>query len=320
MRTKLNSVGSGSSRISRRSFLSASLLAPAYLSLLAGQGCSGRPATPITCLEDLNQPTMIIGGETETVSLRMGQDRLPKAKVASFATPADAYAALQSGKIDAVAYDRPPLEYAAANNQLFYVLPDTVGVGHIAVGAPFKNRELMDKVNAFIKQYREDGTYDEMYDRWVKTIDPEMPKIPAPENPINAGKPLIIGNDPQNLPMSFVTGDGSWSGFDTEFVQRLALFLNMEYRFESLFYDALFPAVEQEKLDLAVGNLDKTPERAETMLFSDDYIDCPAGIMVLKSRWQPLTESVETAVEEAAPAEETAESAADAESEEISAE
>ena len=26
------------------------------------------------------------------------------------------------------------------------------------------------------------------------------------------------------------------------------------------------------------------------MLFSDDYIDCPAGIMVLKSRWQPLNQ------------------------------
>lgn len=292
MRTKLNSFESGSSsRLSRRSFLSFSLLAPAGLSLLAGQGCGGRPMTPIRSLDDLNQSSMILGGETETVSLRMGQKRLPNAKVATFATPADAYAALQAGKIDAVAYDRPPLEYAAAHNDAFVVVPEIIGEGHIAVGAPFKNQELMDKVNEFIAQYRADGTYQDMYNRWVKTIDPVMPEIPKPENPINAGNPLIIGNDPQNIPMSFVTGDGEWSGFDTEFVQRLALYLNMEYRFESLFYDALFPAVETEKLDLAVGNLDKTPERAETMLFSDDYIDCPAGIMILKSRWQPMAES-----------------------------
>ncbi|MBP5622720.1 MAG: transporter substrate-binding domain-containing protein [Thermoguttaceae bacterium] len=287
-------------------------MAPAYLSLLASEGCSGRATPPIRSLDDLNQPTMIMGGETETVSLRMGQERLPKAKVASFATPLDAYAALQSGKIDAVAYDRPPLEYAAANNDLFYVLPDTVGEGHIAVGAPFKNKELMDKVNEFIAKYREDGTYEDMYNRWVKTTDPKMPVLPKPENPINAGNPLVIGNDPQNIPMSYVEADGSWSGFDTEFVQRLALFLNMDYRFESLYYDALFPAVESEKLDLAVGNLDKTPERAETMLFSDDYIDCPAGIMVLKSRWQPLSQANASPTEEpveapAAPAEESTE-------------
>ena len=37
--------------------------------------------------------------------------------------------------------------------------------------------------------------------------------------------------------------------------------------------------------------MDKTPERAETMLFSDDYIDCPAGLMILKSRWQGPTDS-----------------------------
>ena len=293
-RTNSNAVSSGSSSsMTRRRFISFSLAVPTVLTLSSIGGCDRRPVKPITCLDDLNDPSMVIGGETETVSLRMGQERLPMAKVASFATPNDAYAALQSGKIDAVSYDRPPLEYAAANNDAFIVLPDIVGEGHIAVGAPFKNQELMDKVNEFIKQYRSDGTYEEMYDRWVRTIDPEMPEIPKPENPINPGKPLIIGNDPQNVPMSFVRGDGSWSGFDTEFVQRLALFLNMDYKFESLYYDALFPAVESEKLDLAVGNLDKTPERAETMLFSDDYIDCPAGIMVLKSRWQPREVAVE---------------------------
>ncbi|MBQ9873955.1 MAG: transporter substrate-binding domain-containing protein [Thermoguttaceae bacterium] len=309
MRINNNAFSSGSSSsISRRRFLSISLVAPAALALLSSEGCKGRSAEPITCLDDLNSPSMIIGGETETVSLRMGNERLPHAKVANFATPADCFAALQAGKIDAVSYDRPALEYAAAANPAFIVIPDTVGEGHIAVGAPFKNKELMDKVNEFIKQYREDGTYDDMYHRWVQTLNPKMPSIPKPENPINAGKPLKIGNDPQNLPMSFVEGDGSWSGFDTEFVQRLALFLNMDYEFVSLYYDALFPAIESEQLDLAVGNLDKTPERAETMLFSDDYIDCPAGIMVLKSRWQPkelgeTSGESDASVPEAAPTE-----------------
>ncbi|MDO5308760.1 MAG: ABC transporter substrate-binding protein/permease [Planctomycetia bacterium] len=242
--------------------------------------------TPLHSLDDLNEHGMRVGGETETVSLRMAQERLPNAKIMSYATPADAYVALQSGKIDAVAYDKPPLEYAAAQNDAFYVLDETVGVGHIAVGAPFRNKELMNRVNEFIKLYKEDGTYDEMYNRWVKTKDPVLPDIPKPENPINKGKPLLIGNDPQNIPMSFLDVEkNQMSGFDTEFVMRLAVYLNMDFEFELLYYDALFPAVESGKLDLAVGNLDKTPEREETMLFSDDYIDCPAGIMVLKSRW-----------------------------------
>lgn len=287
MRTKLATVGSGSSlQLSQRCFILSFALTLVFSLMLTNESC-GAQKTIIKSLDDLNDPSMVIGGETETVSLRMAHERLPKAKIENFSTPADAYAALEAGKIDAVAYDRPPLEYAAANNPSFVVIPDVVGEGHIAVGAPFKSAELMEKVNEFIKKYREDGTYEDMYNRWVKTIDPEMPVIPKPENPINAGNPLVIGNDPQNIPMSFVRGDGSWSGFDTEFVQRLALYLNMDYRFESLYYDALFPACETGKLDLAVGNLDKTPERAETMLFSEDYIDCPAGIMLLKNRWAP---------------------------------
>ena len=308
MRTPmLNMIGAGStSRVERRRFCGFVAVLGAALATLAISGCTGRPATPIHSLEDLNSPDMIIGGETETVSLRMGAEALPKAKVNSYPTPMEAYAALHAGQIDAVAYDRPPLEYAAAQNEDFIVIPDVVGEGHIAVGAPFKNRELMERVNEFIKQYKEDGTYDDMYKRWVKTLNPKMPDIPAPENPINKGNPLKIGNDPQNIPMSFQESDGSWSGFDTEFVKRLALYLNMEFEFVSLYYDALFPAVETEKLDLAVGNLDKTPERAETMLFSDDYIDCPAGIMVLKSRWQPNLKTGETSAEQGDASAETA--------------
>ncbi len=308
MRTPiLSKFGSGStSPILRRRFLSFIVCSIAILALLAGEGCGGRQVseslTTGADVDDLasifNKPEIIIGGETETVSLRMAQEAFPKAQIASFATPLDAYAALQARKIDVVAYDKPPLEYAAAQNGKFYVLEGSVGEGHIAVGAPFKNRELMDRVNEFIAQYKADGTYDEMYNRWVKSTDPVMPDIPKPKNPINPDKPLVIGNDPQNIPMSFLQANGEMSGFDTEFVKRLALFLNMDYRFELLYYDALFPAVETEKLDLAVGNLDKTPERAETMLFSDDYINCPAGLMVLKERWGDLksatTESATT--------------------------
>lgn len=335
MRTPMfGKFGSGSSSCeSRRGFMFLVVVSIGFLTLLAGEGCGGRPATPIHSLEDLNQPGMIIGGETETVSLRMGQEALPNAKVASFATPADAYAALLAGRIDAVAYDRPPLDYAATQNDKYVVLPQTVGDGHIAVGAPLGNTELMAQINEFIALYRAEHSYEDMctkwngalkpvdpnskscyedmYNRWVNTIDPGMPDIPKPANPINKGKPLVVGNDPQNLPMSFMKGDGEMSGFDTEFVMRFALWANVEYRFELLFYDALFPAVESKKLDFAVGNLDKTPERAETMLFSDDYIECPAGIMILKSRWQPTGDAA-TEVVEAPAADEAATEAVEA--------
>ena len=39
----------------------------------------------------------------------------------------DAYAALLAGRIDAIAYDRPPLDYAATQNDKYVVLPWTVG-------------------------------------------------------------------------------------------------------------------------------------------------------------------------------------------------
>ncbi|MCF0235087.1 MAG: ABC transporter permease subunit, partial [Thermoguttaceae bacterium] len=250
-------------------------------------GATGEKRTPegkliIESIEQLDSAEIVIGGEIGTVSLTTAEERFPKAKIANYQAPADAYLALKAGKIDFVAYDRPPLEYAASQNPEFVVLPDAIGVGHIAVGGPFKNRELMNRVNEFIEKYRADGTYAEMYDRWIKTPNPQMPDIPKAENPTET---IVIGFDPQNEPMSFLDANNEACGFDAEFIKRLCLFLNVDYRLENMYYDALFPAVESEKLDLAIANLDATPERAETMLFSIDYLDCPAGLMTLKDRY-----------------------------------
>lgn len=289
MRIPVHRFGTGSSPRGARRFLSPSsrrffslLLMATFLATFAVGCAEVGPPPQISSIEQLNDPKIKIGGEIGTVSLTTAEQRFPKAEIKNYQAPQDAYLALKAGKIDAVAYDRPPMEYAASKNPELIVLPDAIGIGHIAVGGPFKNRELMKRVDEFIDQYRADGTYDEMYDRWVRSNNPVMPDIPKPTNPEGT---VVIGFDPQNEPMSFLGAGGEPLGFDAEFILRLALFLNVEVQYENMYYDALFTAVEGEKLDLAIANLDATPERAETMLFSKDYLDCPAGLMMRRDRY-----------------------------------
>ncbi len=234
----------------------------------------------ISTLSQLDDPRFLIGGSVGTLSLREGEAKLPNARFKLFPLLSDAYLALEMKKIDAVVYDRPPMEYVVLSRPNLIVLPENIAMGHIAVGAPLKNKALVARVNDFIRQYRSDGTYDEMYERWVKSKNLRMPDIPVPKFPTET---VVIGCDCQNEPMTFMTDNGRVSGFDIEFVKRLTLFLNVDCEMRIMDYEALFPAVASEKIDLAVANIDASEEREETMLFSDDYIESPISVMIRKS-------------------------------------
>jgi polar amino acid transport system substrate-binding protein len=90
-----------------------------------------------------------------------------QAKVQEFQSITDAFAALETGKLDAVVFDAPVLLYHAA----------TSGRGKVRVVGPVFKREnygilfprgsdLRKKINEALLTMREDGTYDTLYNKW----------------------------------------------------------------------------------------------------------------------------------------------------------
>jgi polar amino acid transport system substrate-binding protein len=88
-------------------------------------------------------------------------------KVQEFQSITDAFAALETGKLDAVVFDAPVLLYHAA----------TAGRGKVRVVGPVFKREnygilfprgsdLRKKINEALLTMREDGTYDTLYNKW----------------------------------------------------------------------------------------------------------------------------------------------------------
>lgn len=83
----------------------------------------------------------------------------------------EAIAALEAGKLDAVVFDAPVLLYYAANN----------GRGKVRVVGPIfrkenygilfpRDSELRKRVNEALLKMREDGAYDNLYDRWFGAL------------------------------------------------------------------------------------------------------------------------------------------------------
>lgn len=255
------------------------LLAAAFaLALVAG--CSdGDGRREFASLAELDAAGARIGVEAGTFAERMAAERLPRCRREPFLGIVELYPALEAGKIDAIVYDRPALEYAALSRPAFRLLDENAGMGCISVGVRPGAEALLGKVNEFIRTIRADGTYRDMYGRWVLTRHAKMPDIPEPENPEGE---ITVGLCLDQEPMTFMAENGP-SGYDVEFARRLALFLNRKPTFAVMEYAAVLAAIPLGKYDLGIAQFDATPERRKVMLMSDPYIDTPVGVMVRRA-------------------------------------
>ncbi len=235
---------------------------------------------------DLNHPNYIIGGESGTLAMRRVKEVIPQAKTLYYNVPPDLCIALKSRKIDAFAYDIPGIEYMMRVHADLMVLPDTIGKGQLSIAVNNNLKELHEQINLFIDQYQKDGTYKSMYQRWIRANTHTMPKIPKPTQP--QGK-LVVAVTPDYEPMCYMGKNQEIIGFDMEVAYRLALFLNREIEFKVANYEAIISLVASEKADIAIANIDVTPEREKTVLFSANYIDNSLGIVIRKSDYEQMS-------------------------------
>ena len=111
---------------------------------------------------DFNASNYVIGVVSETNSCFEAKRVFPDAKFREFETITDAYPALENGTIDAIAYDRPVLDYAQRSRDVFVLMPDNYADGHVAIAIPESKPALLQTVNAFLQEYFTSGLYDNM--------------------------------------------------------------------------------------------------------------------------------------------------------------
>ncbi|MDA3872651.1 MAG: glutamine ABC transporter substrate-binding protein [Kiritimatiellae bacterium] len=108
-----------------------------------------------------------VGTRSGSTSERYLQNHHPDASVVAFPGIVEAYMDLEAGRVDAVLYDLPNVQY--------YVNQDSKTnfktVGEVLQGEQYgiafpKDSPLVEPVNAALKVLRENGTYDRIYDKW----------------------------------------------------------------------------------------------------------------------------------------------------------
>lgn len=232
-----------------------------------------------TSISQLNDPSVTIGVGMGDASENAVKETLPDAKIV-YLNGVDLYKALQTEKVDALAYDYIQMQMAIQSGVSDVRLFDeTIGEDiPIAVGISPRTEipDLTDKINNFIDELKSDGTLDDMYRRWVIEKNETMPSIPVPESP---SEHLIVGTTGLVRPYSYYSGT-DLNGYDIELAYRFAAWLDADIEFKVYDYGAIVMATGSGDVDCSMANLNVTPERSESMIFSQPLFVNRTGIMV----------------------------------------
>ncbi len=265
-------------------------------------GCSSNGQQTITSIDELNDKDCVVGAAEGGASMFAVEEFLPEANMQLFSDNVTAYTAVQQGKLDAFAYDRIMMEFAIAGGlDGVKLLDESLGEDMdiaVAISPKTKIPNLTQKINQFLAELREDGTLDDMYNRWVSTADDQMPDIPAAENPRYH---LRVGTTGVVQPFSYYEGT-TITGYDIELIYRFAYWLGADVEISIYDYGGIVAAAESGDIDCIIADMNATPERREKLEFSDGYLLSETAIMVKadsyqkeegKSFWASVVESFE---------------------------
>ena len=243
-------------------------------------GCSSGERQTITSIQQLNDKACVVGAAEGGASMFAVEEFLPEAQMQLYSDNVTAYTAVQQGKLDAFAYDRIMMEFAIAGGlDGVKLLDESLGEPtDIAVGISPKTEipNLTQKINQFLEELREDGTLDDMYDRWVSKADNQMPDIPTAQNPRYH---LRIGTTGLVQPFSYYEGT-TITGYDIELIYRFAYWLGADVQISIYDYGGIVAAAESGDIDCIMADLNATPERREKLEFSDGYLLSETTVMV----------------------------------------
>jgi len=142
----------------------------------------------------------------------------------------------------------------------------------------FSEITLREQFNAFFKQSKSNGEFEDMVTRWIKNGSAEMPAI------ANAGANgvLVVGIvSDKGLPFAVVK-NGKLIGFDIELAERFGAYLGKKVQYADMEFGNLIAAVASRKIDMIDSTLMFTEERKTRIDFSDPYYELGANAFALR--------------------------------------
>jgi polar amino acid transport system substrate-binding protein len=130
-------------------------------------------AGTIKSYKDLNDPKYTVTSKLGTTGEQAIKRMIPKATYKSFESETEAGLEVLAGKADALVYDLPFcatfMAQQGAGNLVFLDEPFTFEP--LAWALRKGDPDFLNWLNNFLRQIKNDGRYDRIYDKWIKSTD-----------------------------------------------------------------------------------------------------------------------------------------------------
>ena len=145
-----------------------------------------------------------------------------------------------------------------------------------AFGVDKDQPELLEQANAFIAKVLEDGTFDEICDKYFGDGEPEA--VQSAELDTSKDQ-LVVATNAAFEPFEYTQGD-NYYGIDMELAALFAEELGQELVIQNMDFDAVCLSVGQHKCDIAMAGLTINEEREELVTITDSYYQASQRLIV----------------------------------------
>lgn len=146
-----------------------------------------------------------------------------------------------------------------------------------AFGVDKDQPELLEQTNAFIAKIKEDGTFDEICNKYFGDGEPTAVTSATLDE---SKDQLVVATNAGFEPFEYTKGD-SYYGIDMEIAALLAKELGKELVISNMDFDAVCLSVGQHKCDIAMAGLTVNEDRKEYVNFTDTYYNAAQEIIVM---------------------------------------
>ncbi|SEC56461.1 glutamate ABC transporter substrate-binding protein [Paenibacillus sp. GP183] len=132
----------------------------------AGQSLLVKKGSPIKSIADVKKGTKVLGAKGST-SVKNIKEKAPECEVLEFANYQDAFTALKAGQGDVLTTDNAILYGMMKQDPNYVVVGDNFTDEPYGIAIKKGQTEFVTYVNAFLKEIKDNGTYDKTYEQWI---------------------------------------------------------------------------------------------------------------------------------------------------------
>lgn len=244
-------------------------------------------ASSAKTLADFENATL--GVMTGTVYDDFAKERFPNAKREYYNMISDMIVAVEQEKIDGYLSESTYVTAAIWEGAKIQSIDEAID--HTQAAYIFQKSEqsaqLREQMNSFVRKARENGTLDELAEKWFGKTEPagklDFDALTGENGTIR------IAVAPDLKPISYIK-DGELTGYEMEilllFAKEYGYKLDMSY----MTFDAILPGVTTGKYDIGTGAVTITEERAQSVDFSESHLTVDV-VMVVKDESDILAHS-----------------------------